>query len=93
MRKFIRIIVLLQLAIFVSCTDEGIGDLEINEDVVDEELFELIGRMASTGNNSIECIKFNLSVCHFILAPLQYQTDLKDREESESKIKINRNEV
>lgn len=66
MKEFIRILVILQLALFVSCTDEGIGDIDINEDVVDEELFHLIERISSVGDDSIECIEFNYSFPIFI---------------------------
>jgi hypothetical protein len=66
MKKFIRILAILQLALLVSCTDEGIGDMVINEDVVDAELFQLIERMSSAGDNSIECIEFNYSFPLFI---------------------------
>jgi hypothetical protein len=66
MKKFIRVLVLLQLALFVSCTDEGIGDMDINKDVVDEELFQLIERISSVGDDAIECIKFNYSFPLFI---------------------------
>ena len=66
MKKFIRILVILQLTLFVSCSDEGIGDIVINEDVVDEELFQLIERISSVGDDSIECIEFNYSFPIFI---------------------------
>ena len=66
MKKFIRILVILQLALFVSCTDEGIGGMDINEDVVDEELFQLIERISSASDDSIECINFNYSFPLFI---------------------------
>ncbi|MFT4847655.1 MAG: hypothetical protein ACI83B_000176 [Sediminicola sp.] len=66
MKKIFRILVILQLTLFVSCTDEGIGDMDINEDVVDEELFQLIERVSSAGDDAIECIKFNYSFPIFI---------------------------
>jgi hypothetical protein len=65
-KKFIRILVILQLALFISCTDEEISSININTDVVDDELFQLIERVSSTGDDSIECIKFNYSFPLFI---------------------------
>ena len=66
MKKIIRILVILQLALFVSCTYESIGDLKINEDVVDQELFQLLERISSQNDDSIECINFNYSFPLFI---------------------------
>lgn len=66
MKKIIRIALILQLTLIFSCTNESIGDLEINEDLVDQELFQLLGRISSQNDDSIECINFNYSFPLFI---------------------------
>ena len=66
MKKVLSIVMFFQIVFFSSCDSESIGVANINQDVVDEELFKVLERISTVNNESIECIDFNYSFPLFI---------------------------
>lgn len=68
MKKVIFLSLCLTLMLFSSCEDEPIGKMNINRGTigVDSELYNLISRIATLTEDSIDCIDFNYSFLLFI---------------------------
>ncbi len=67
MKKIFKSLPLLLILIFSSCEDEPIGDMNINFDVLDEELYNLVASVSDdNGETAINCIEFNYSFAVFV---------------------------
>jgi hypothetical protein len=67
MKHLVKFVILSFLVILSACENEPIGTMNLNQQVLDEELFELIVQVAETeGENAINCIEFNYAFVIFV---------------------------
>ena len=66
MKKVLSVVLFIQIIFFSSCESESIGEANINQDIVDEELFEVLERISTANDEAINCIDFNYSFPLFI---------------------------
>ena len=67
-----KIILLAILAFTVGCENEPIGSFDINQNTLDEALFELVSNIPENeGENAINCIEFNYPFVLFIFDATQ----------------------
>ena len=66
MKKVLSVVLFIQIIFFSSCGSESIGEANINQDVVDEELFEVLERISTANDEAIDCIDFNYSFPLFL---------------------------
>ncbi len=67
MKKILNTLPLLLIMIFASCNDEPIGDMNLNYEVLNEELYDLVSAVSEdNGENAIDCIEFNYPFAIFV---------------------------
>ena len=67
MKHFFKIVPIALLLCCFSCQNEPIGEFNINENILDEELFNLVADVSENeGENAINCIEFNYAFVIFV---------------------------
>ncbi|RMA57719.1 hypothetical protein [Ulvibacter antarcticus] len=67
MKKNCILLLSLIMSLFYSCSDEAVGTMNINRDIVDEELYDFLGRVSGTDSDEpIDCIEFNYPFALFV---------------------------
>ena len=67
MKHLAKILFLNLIIILSSCENEPLGKMSLNQQVLDEELFDLVLNVSETeGENAINCIKFNYAFVIFV---------------------------
>lgn len=67
MKQLVKIFCLCLIVVLCSCESEPLGKMNINQQVLDEDLYNLVLDVSDTeGENAISCIKFNYSFVIFV---------------------------
>jgi len=67
MRYFLKLTLLSILIVTCACENEPIGSFDVNENTLDEELFDLVVQIPENeGENAINCIEFNYAFVLFV---------------------------
>lgn len=67
MRYFLKLTLLSILIVTYACENEPIGSFDLNENTLDEELFDLVVQIPENeGESAINCIEFNYAFVLFV---------------------------
>ena len=67
MKKLLKVFSFILSIVIYSCANEPIDSININNDLVDEDLYNLITQVSDdNGENAINCIEFNYSFALFV---------------------------